>query len=372
MIRIVVAVALLASLGACGEAEKSAAPGPKVDKETVTFPENSSQSKVLVSTAAEVATQEKINVPGRIIWDETQTVRIFAPVGGRIVRLLAQPGDKVKAGQTLATLTSPDFGDAQSDAAKAEADYAVAQKGLDRARELNKAGIMADKDYQQAEADYARAQAERNRARARMQAYGGGANVDQQFALHTPLAGLVVERNANPGQEVRPDQAQPGTPALFVVSDPSRLWINLELPEAAIEVVKPGMTIDLHVPALGNQVLNAKIVHVADFIDPTTRSTRARAVIDNPDRKLKAEMFVNADIEVTRPAFVRVPSAAVILLGKTEYVFVDEGNNRYRRQKVEAEEAGFGYVRITEGLKSGDKVVTEGALLLQQILANSK
>jgi cobalt-zinc-cadmium efflux system membrane fusion protein len=365
-------ISLSIVLSACGSKEAPAPAEPKVEGEKVTFPADSTQSKGLVSKAAEVATEDMLHLSGRVVWDETQTVRIYAPLGGRITKLVAEPGQKVKAGDALAILTSPDFGEAQAEAAKANADFAVAEKAIERARQLSGAGVIADKDLQQSEADFARAAAERNRTAARARAYGGvSANVDQQFALRTPIAGQVVERNANPGQEVRPDQAQPGSPALFVVSDPSRLWVYLDLPEAALSVIKSGMSIDLKAPALGDETLSAKLENVADFIDPSTRTTRARAVIKNSEHKLKAEMFVNADIKINRGEFIRVPTGAVILLGQTQYVFVDDGGGKYHRQKVVAEEAGFGAMRIKSGINSGEKIVTEGALLLQQIISTS-
>ena len=362
------AVAL--ALAACSKAPEAVDDRPKVEGEHVVFPAGSTQTKALTTLVAATVTEEVLPLSGRLIWDETRTVRVFAPLGGRIVKLGVSPGDKVKAGDTLATLTSPDFGAAQAEAAKAAADFGVAAKSVERARELHKAGVIADKDMEQAEAEFARAGAERKRTTARARAYGSLDNsVDQQFALRAPIAGTLVERNANPGQEVRPEQG--GDTPLFVISDPSHLWVNLDLPETAIGSVEPGMKVRLKISALSDEVREATVSHVADFIDPNTRRMRARAVIDNTDRRLKAEMFANAEITVSRAGFIRVPSSTVILLGKTQYVFVEESPGRFRRQIVVADDSGFGSMRVREGLKEGDKVVSEGALLLQQIISKS-
>jgi cobalt-zinc-cadmium efflux system membrane fusion protein len=359
---------LCAVLGACGKAPEKVEDGPRVEGESVVFPADSLQLKALTTQVATSASEDQLPLSGRLIWDETRTVRVFAPLGGRIVHLDASPGDKVKAGDALVTLSSPDFGEAQAEVAKANADFSVATKSLERARELHKAGIIADKDMEQTEADFARAGAERNRAVARTHAYGNlGNGVDQKFTLRAPIAGLVVERNANPGQEVRPDPAS--DTALFVISDPSHLWVNLDLPENAIGAVKPGMKVVLHVSALGDETREATIEHVADFIDTNTRRLRARGVVDNTDRRLKAEMFTNAEITVNRGDFIRVPASTVILLGKIQYVFVEDAPGHFRRQAVVAEDSGFGSMRVRSGLKNGDKVVSEGALLLQQIIS---
>jgi cobalt-zinc-cadmium efflux system membrane fusion protein len=360
------AIAAVIVLSACSKAPEKPVDGPRVEGENVIFPADSPQTKGLSMMVAATSNEEQLPLSGRLIWDENRTVRVFAPLGGRILQLEAKPGDQVKAGDALATLTSPDFGEAQAEAAKAGADFAVAAKSIERARELHKAGVIADKDLEQAEADYARAGAERNRTAARTRAYGSmGSGVDQKFALRAPIAGVVVERNANPGQEVRPDSDK----ALFVISDPSRLWVNLDLPENAIGVVKAGMKVRLHINALDDEVSEATIEHVADFIDPDSRRLRARGVVSNADRRLKAEMFANAEITVNRGDFISVPASTVILLGKTQYVFVEEAPGRFHRQPVVAEDAGFGRMRVHSGIKAGDKVVSEGALLLQQLIS---
>lgn len=122
-----------------------------------------------------------------------------------MTRIAAQPGDRVKAGQALAYLASPDFGQAQADAGKAQADIALAEKNLARIRELHDNGVAPRKDLSQAEAEHARARSELARAQGRVRLYGGGTGIDQTLALKSPIAGTVVERNLNPGQELRSD-----------------------------------------------------------------------------------------------------------------------------------------------------------------------
>ena len=118
----------------------------------------------------------------------------------------------------FAVLAAPELGTAQSEARKAEQDYALARKNLARIEELHGAGVAPAKDLQVAQAEVARTEAERSRTLARLKLYGKDVNteekqVDQQLALRSPIAGVVVERNLNPGQELRPDQ--PGAP-LFI------------------------------------------------------------------------------------------------------------------------------------------------------------
>jgi cobalt-zinc-cadmium efflux system membrane fusion protein len=183
------------------------------------------------------------------------------------------------------------------------------------------------------------------------------------------MSGIVVERNANPGQEVRPDQAQPGAPALFVVSDPTHLWAQLDAPEAAAGSLKVGSKITLRTPAAPEGKVEGRIEQVADFLDPQSRTVKIRVGVDNRSRVLKADSFVSAEAEVDRGNFISVPATAVYLNGETQYVFIDEGERKYRRAEVKAEEAGFGRMRVRSGVQAGQSVVVDGGLLLQQIFA---
>ncbi len=368
------ALALLGlSLTACHRAPEAQSIAPPVVQDaSVRFAAGSPQLALLRSEAVAQQHTETLRLPARVVWDETRTVRISAPLAGRIVRLLAQPGDPVKAGAALALMASPDLGQAQADARRAETDFALAEKNIARASALHEHGVIALKELQLAQADRERAEAERERARARLKLYGASAQVDQEFTLRSPIAGVVVERNANPGQEVRPDQAQPGTPALFVVSDPTHLWVQIDAPESAVGALRAGEVLQLSSPLLGEKTLPARIQAVSDFFDPQSRTVRVRAAADNPGRALKAEMYVGAELDVDRGGFVRVPAAAVLLNGNHQYVFVDEGSGVFRRQAVRAEEAGFGSMRVREGLSGGEKVVTEGGLLLMQLFGSAR
>ena len=190
------------------------------------------------------------------------------------------------------------------------------------------------------------------------------------FALRTPVSGVVVERTAAPGLEVRPDQAHPGQPALFVVSDPTRLWVRLDVPESLVGAVRPGQTVALRAAALPDRPIPARIAHVSDFIDPATRTLKARAEVDNADRALKAEMFVSGELSVPVREAVLVPAGALVLLGERYCAFVDQGEGRYLRREVQAEEAGLDSMRVLAGLAPGERVVVSGALLLQQLLGS--
>jgi cobalt-zinc-cadmium efflux system membrane fusion protein len=267
-------------------------------------------------------------------------------------------------------LAAPELGQAQSDARKAEQDHALAQKSLARVEELHGAGVAPDKDLQAAQADLVRTAAERQRTLARLKLYGKAAEeVDQQLALRAPLGGVVVERNINPGQELRPDNQ--GDKALFVVSDPTKLWVVLDIAEKDLGQIRAGSEVQLAASSLGEARVPAQIVHIADLVDPQTRTVKARGVLDNPDLRLKAEMFVTAELRAPVTHGLLVPAAAVYLRGEQYFVFVDAGGGRFVRKPVKlGASSSEGLQLVTDGLGATDKVVVDGSLLLEKILAS--
>lgn len=367
---LLVAMATLAAVAGCGKVPEPPppAPEPRVEGDHVQFPAGSKQLAVIRIVDVQQERSDAMRIQGRLVWDEGRTARVDAPIAGRVTRLMAAPGDRVAAGAPLAQLVSAEIGQAQADARRADTDLDAARKNHARIQELADAGVVPAKDLQAAEADLARAGSERERAAARERLYGGSGRVDQAFVLRSPIAGVVVQRHATPGLEVRPDMAQGDAPPLFLVSDPLRLWAQIDVPESAANRVAVGQTLTLRAPALPNRPIHATVLHVSDYIDPETRMLRARADIDNADRRLKAEMFVTGDLSLAAIESASVPSTAVFLAGDHYYAFVQDGPGRFVRRKIDAEEGGFGQMRILSGLKPGERVVTEGALLLQHLL----
>lgn len=330
----------------------------KVDGEIATLsePDKATFLKLAIVEADKGGT---LRLPGRLVWNEEKTVRIFPQLGGRVQSITIDVGNAVKIGQSLAVLSSPDFAQAQADAIKARADAKVATLALERNRQLREAGVIAEKDWQQAEAVAAAAKAEVDRANRRLSGLGGDG--DGFYVLRSPLAGVVVERNLNPGMEFRPEQA---TAPLFVVTDPTSLWIQIDASEADLANLKKGEPLFVESKQYPGERFQGVIRHVADFVDPNSRTIKVRGEVPNVDRRLKGEMFVNALVDLPATQALRVPAAAVFLLGDKRYVFVEEGVGRYRRQLVEASSEREGWIDLTTGVKAGDKVVVEGNLNL--------
>ena len=360
---------LVALAAGCNEpAQKSATVQPRVEGQAVIFPAGSPQTAALLTEKVVPRRETVLRFNGRLVWNEDRTVRVFSPFGGRVQSISAALGQSVRAGQTLATIEAPDFGVAQSEARKSEQDDALAQKNLARVTELLEAGVAPAKDLQVAQAEAARAAAERARTRARLRLYGNAGAVDQRLALSAPIAGVIVERNVNPGQELRPDGQ--GDKGLFVISDPAHLWFVLDVAEADIGALKAGEQVKIHATMLGDKSIAGVVTNVADFVDPQTRTVKVRGTVDNPERLAKAEMFVIAKIKVPAATGFLVPTKAVYLRGEQTYVFVDAGGGKYVRKPVKLGPTINGHQVVMEGVAADENVVVDGSLLLERLLAS--
>lgn len=344
--------------------------GPTISGDTIRF---IGRVDGIRSETVQDAGDISLTLPGRLIWDEDRTVRVQAPFAGRVVKPLVTVGDTVTMGQPLAEMASAEFGTAVAQARSADNDLQLATDNLKRLRELHEAGVVSQKDLRQAEADDAGKRIERERAQTRLKQIGAGSGPN--FVLRSPIAGVVVERSVNAGQEFRPDSG--GAP-LFVITDPARLWVRLDATESELPRlagVKHGTTLTLVTPAYPDRRFTGSLAVIGDSIDPESRTFRLRGSVPNPDRLLKGEMFVNASFPVaegeTAGRVANVAASAVLLVDGKRYVFAADPDGGFTRTEVKVAREMVSRTAV-QGLAANQKVVVEGSLFLQQILAGAK
>jgi len=333
-----------------------------------------------------------ITATGKILVPEDRVAMIGPVNQGRIVRLYAGQGTRVKKGQKLADLESADIDQAEADYLKALADYEnarrssaaevkLAQQNYDRAKLLYEQRITAGKNVQAAEHDLevAKAAAENSvngtnaaliAARRHLLILGiKDSTIDSLpkrsdlaavFSLNSPIDGIVVERNATVGASV-------GTDAnLFKIIDLSRVWIDANVFEKDLQQVRPGQEVRLTVPAFPGTTFSGRVILINSVVDPDTRTVKVRTEVANPDSRLKPDMFANVQIvtALNRTA-ISIPQSAVLNDEGKTIVFVAEGNG-YKKRQVQAGIQNNDRVEIVDGLTAGDKVVVKGNYLLLQ------
>lgn len=370
-------------LTACHKEEKAVPPPPsaKVEGEKIQFATGAPQQTSIHSEAAKPRELAMRHLTGRLCWDEERTVRVFTPVAGRVTSVAVDLGEAIADHAPLATIDSPDFSLALANAKTAVGNLALAEKTFDRSKQLLDHGAAAQKDVEAAEAALVAAQAEKDRSLAVLANYGGSlASTNALYLLRAPLAGELVEKNINPGQEVRPDLMLANAPnlfvPLFVLSDPTSLWLQLDVTESDLPALRANQELRVHCQAFPDKVFAGTVGKIAATMDPGTRMLKVRGLVKNPDKSLRAEMYVTVDVveEAARVAQggVEVPAGAVFLKAGEAYLFIEQSAGQYLRQHVKLGVEQDGKVPVLEGVAAGQKVVTEGALLLQALLEGDK
>ncbi|ODT04484.1 MAG: hypothetical protein ABS52_04295 [Gemmatimonadetes bacterium SCN 70-22] len=306
---------------------------------------------------------------GTITYDANRVSHVGSRTEGRITGLRAELGARVRRGQLLALLESPDVGQIRADEREAEELVKIAEENFAREQRLAIQGISSRKELLDAEAELRRMQASLRSARTRLQVLGAGHGTGGQFGISAPFAGVIVARDASVGEMASPADT------LFTVADLSRVWIELDIFERDLTRIREGQSVAVRTAAYPDRTFEGRIVYVGSVLDATRRTVRARVEIPNTDGALKPGMFANASIQVGAggPIVVVVPREAVQEVEGRQVVFVPGTNaGEFRTQDVEVGESiDGGRVTIRSGLRLGSRIVTRGAFALRSELAKS-
>jgi len=330
------------------------------------------QANIVVEPASEQEIDDTLVTSGRVTFEDIKVGHVFSPVTGRVLRIGVELGAKVKAGQPLAVIQSPDMGSASSDVAKADADLIAAEHGMQRERELLAKNATSQKDYEAAEDAYRQARAEKQRAMQKAFLFRTGTvdTVTQGYGLVSPIDGEVLARNLSVGAEVQ-GQYSGGTQELFTVGELDEVWVLADIYEIDLARVQTGAKCGVRTVAYKDKAFEGKVDWVAGMLDPTTRTAKVRCTFANTERFLKPDMYATATISVASRKALALPKTAILHLGDQTVVFLDrgaspDGKHHFERLPVAVDEAlGGRWLPVLHGLDVGDNVVTKGADALQ-------
>jgi cobalt-zinc-cadmium efflux system membrane fusion protein len=342
----------------------------KTAPDTLKFDVNAPQLAFLQIKEADAFPEPLVeSLNARIAYNDNYTARVFSPVAGRVVKIVAETGQIVKADSELLHISSPDFSQAAADSVKADADLVRKQEALTRAKSLLEVEGISIKDYESAVADLVQAEAEAQRAHARLKnLHANSVSPEGDFVLRSPLSGTISERQVNAGSEVRPDASDP----LFVITDPQHLWVLVDLPERQLDKVRVGQPISVEVDAFPNKAFPGKVTVISEILDPTTRRVQVRCDVDNHSHQLKPEMFARVSpLADTHTKLPRVPNSALFTQGLFTFLFVEKSPGELQKRKVTLSVQDSDYTYIREGLKAGERIVTSGSLLLNSELVGN-
>ncbi len=376
---------------------------------------------VRLEPAQTAAVDTALRVTGTVELNPQANVVITPLVSGQIKRVLVTQGARVRAGQPLVVLDSPEIADlhvrlhdaeTRRDMAarnvqrverdesrvalvQAQARMKQAEATFERMKQLFEAGVLSRQELQDAETAYATAKAEYDfqkvvglerdlrEARAALEvatvevrhiqdqlaALGAPAGASDDTAhptaeltLFAPISGLVTERTANVGAFI-----PVGTP-LLTVADLRTVWVMAAVPEAQLGQVRLGQPVTVHAPALGATTpLRGRVAFVEAQINADTRTARVRIEVPNPGERLRAGMFVEVALLSASPIpQLVIPAGAVQRIGTRTVVFIAGADpHEFHPRDIEIGATHGDRIVVQRGLEVGERVVVEGALALK-------
>ena len=375
---------LMAGLSACGRRAVTPVRTASADPNVIVLSADAQRNAgIVVETVQTHVRSDTTEAPGLLAVDETRTARIGSLVEGIVLESAAQVGDRVHAGQVLATMHSTIVHEAWAQYRKAVADRRRLTTELEYAVQAHErtARLLADKavalqDVQRAEANRVTAEEQLDMARTEIRRaeeqleHLGITNAEdpsgesgEQIPVKSPIRGVVLQRLVTPGTTVTPGAL------LFVVSDLSVVWALVDIDERHLSRVRPGGTVEIRVAAYPDTAFPGRITFIDDMVNSKTRRVTVRCSVANGERKLKPEMFVTAVVgEGTPRDVVVVPSEAVHALGGRSVVFVSEAEDRFAVRPVTTGTEHDGLVEVSTGLRAGERIAVGGSFALKSEL----
>ncbi len=301
-----------------------------------------------------------------------RTVSVRSLVGGRVVRVLADVGDRVRTGQTLSTVEGSEVTAALARYRTAAAREEAARRALERGEKLldMKGVSRAEVDLRQSEAESASAEAQAARQDLirlgldpRSTSIGEGSLAE--FSVVAPMAGVVLSRSVSPGLLVQREAP------LFEIADLSQVWAVVDVYEKDLGEIREQGEVEIRTDAYQGTVFMGRIALIEPALDEASRTAHVRVVLDNRLGKLRPGLFVTAAVPLrgaSRAEATAVPDDAVQKISGLPAVFVENGPGLFELRPVETGREAHGMVEIRHGLRDGERVVAKGAFVLKSEL----
>lgn len=354
--------AALLCISACGEAAHvqhtdQASPGPTAtaDGEVVLSPE--AQVFVRVEPAASSRAVSTLRAPARIAYRDGTVAEVGTPVAGRVTEIGAHVGELVQAGQALLVLRSPDAAAARAELAATQAELETALAEARRTSDMLTRGAGSERERRAAELRVSELEIAQARSRTQVAIVGSGSG--GVVTIRAPIAGVVLRRRAAIGMSVGPDDAEP----LLEIGDPSALGVTAEVFERDVGQVREGAEVEVSFPT-SETPSHGHVTYVAPAVTEGMRTVPVRIELDALPADARPGLFGRASISLVDEG-ISLPSTAVLVRdGDRTVVYVETSPGHYAARPVEIGPSHDGHVYVARGVSAGERVVVEGALLL--------
>ncbi len=336
--------------------------------------------------------------PARIEALPDQIADIGTLISGRVSRIFVTQGQRVKKGQPLLEIIGPDIGEIKGEYIRTRAALELARANYERQKKLLEENITSRRAFYEAQAAYEEAKAAFSAADQKLHSIGisdeeaehliDSITIESEKKSHperkvlaslvitSPIDGMVGRFNVKLGQMV-----EPNTDVMEVV-DIRQVWVVADIYEKDLSIVRLGQRVEVVTEAYPDEVFPGQLEYISPVVEEETRTVKVRSTVDNPDFKLKPEMFATMRIfsEAIQPSIV-VPETAVENDGKNEFVFVladdaddndgatdGEAHYTFRQVLIKTGIRKDGLVEVLAGLKGDEKIVVDGAFFLKSEL----
>jgi membrane fusion protein, heavy metal efflux system len=326
---------------------------------------------IVVTAARKERLAGVINATGKVEVNGDRIAHVSPQIPGKIASVSASLGDSLAAGQVMVMLDSVELGEALNRYRQSKTRLSLAKNNRDRVKLLVDKKIAARKDILQAETDYQMAHTELHTDEERLTLYGlAPANLDKParnrplLPVRAPIGGVITEKHAIVGELADPSRS------LYTVADLSTVWVMVDINEKDLSRVRKGQKAIVTVGSFPDLKFGGRINHIADTVDETTRTVKARVEVRNSGRKLKPEMFATVELALPAdaPPVLSVPEEALQGLDGTKVLFVTENGTVFKPRPVETGRTSGGRVEITGGLGEGERYAVKGGFLLKSEL----
>jgi cobalt-zinc-cadmium efflux system membrane fusion protein len=358
-----------------GEPANAASPPPPTPAKPLSLTVAAqARNPVKVAPAELAKLAGDIQVVGTVAFHEDHYAVVGPLVPGRISRVSAGVGDKIKRGQVMAEIESSDVGQARAELVSAKARFAAADANLKRETDLAEKKISSSREKELARAQWETEQAGVRAAIMRLRAIGLSQSDIEEASKHdlggrvqmrAPISGTVIERKVTLGQAV-----ERATDA-FKIADTTHVWVSLDLYEKDLARVHVGQEVEMRTDSLPGETFRGRVAFVVPVIDEATRTAKVRLEFPNPNGALHAGQLVTArivaDSKLATNEVLAVPRSAIEQVEGKTVVFVKAGD-AFERRNVLLGTSGGDRVEVRKGLNPGEMVAVDGAFLLKSEL----
>ena len=345
-------------------------------------PEKQKEWGISLGTVSKQDISSMLVLPGVLTVNQNRTAHISSYVRGKVVSHTADLGDRTHIGQSLVTINSPEFAQAQADFLRARANYLLSKKEFERAKMLWAEKAIEEKEYLRREAEHEKLSTEYGALGSALHSYGitheqideliekceeiedkeyACEIADPNLPILSPISGTVIFRDVVTGEHVEPNKI------LYTVSDLSTLWAILDVYEKDLPHINKNSHVTITTSIYPGSKFPGKITYISDLVDENLRTVKIRVEVDNKQGFLKPNMYIQGEIEnrVEQKNILAISEDAIQNMDGEKIVFVlEEGDIFAARHVSLGYKVGNNRI-ITQGLSEGDRIVVQGAFYLK-------